>query len=139
MHYQGGAHLVRAPPKIGKNMIFFGVKSWFFTWNTPKISRAPPKIGKIWFFGVKSWFFTRNTQKIFVPPSARCNFFKLKSWICPWLSIGIISRPIRLNAILYWYNVCLNLHKDRYSIYLERFSVANSGFLSFYFCTFTYN
>jgi hypothetical protein len=27
-----------------------GVKSWFFTWNTPTISRAPPKIGKIWFF-----------------------------------------------------------------------------------------
>jgi hypothetical protein len=45
------------------------------------------------------------------------------------LSIGITSRPIRLNAILYGYNVCLNLHKDRYSIYLERFSVANSGFL----------
>ena len=37
----GGAHPARAPPKIGKNMIFFGVKSWFFTWNTPKISRAP--------------------------------------------------------------------------------------------------
>ena len=73
----GGAHLARAPPpKIGKNMIFFGVKSWFFTWNTPKISRAPLKIGKIWFFGVKSWFFTRNTPKIFAPPSARRNFFK---------------------------------------------------------------
>jgi hypothetical protein len=36
------------PPKIGKHMIFFGVKSWFFTWNTPKI---------------------------FAPPSARRNFF----------------------------------------------------------------
>ena len=57
-------------------MIFFGVKSWFFTWNTLKISRAPPKIGKIWFFCVKSWFFTRNTPKIFAPPSARRNFFK---------------------------------------------------------------
>jgi hypothetical protein len=33
-------------------------------------ARAPPKIGKIWFFGVKSWFFTRNTPKIFAPPSA---------------------------------------------------------------------
>jgi hypothetical protein len=33
----------------GKNMIFFGVKWWFFTWNTPKI---------------------------FAPPSARRNFFK---------------------------------------------------------------
>ena len=28
------------------------------------------------FFGVKSWFFTRNTPKIFVPPSARRNLFK---------------------------------------------------------------
>ena len=28
------------------------------------------------FFGVKSWFFTRNTPKMFAPPSARCNFFK---------------------------------------------------------------
>jgi hypothetical protein len=35
----------------------------------------PPKIGKIWFFGVKSWFFTRNTPNIFAPPSARRNFF----------------------------------------------------------------
>ena len=49
---------------------------------------AHPKIGKIWFFGVKSWFFTRNTPTIFAPPSARHNFFKwapssLKSWIRP--------------------------------------------------------
>ena len=82
-------YAARSPPKIGKNMIFFGVKSWFFTWNTPKISRDPPKIGKYDFLGVKSWFFTRNTQKIFAPPSARRNFFKcappnLKSWLRPW-------------------------------------------------------
>ena len=56
--------------------------------------RAPPplKLEKIWFFfGVKSWFFTRNTPKIFAPPSARRNFFncdplKLKSWIRPCIS-----------------------------------------------------
>jgi hypothetical protein len=36
---------------------------------------APPlKLEKIWFFGVKSWFFTRNTPTFFAPPSARCNF-----------------------------------------------------------------
>jgi hypothetical protein len=40
--------------------------------------RAPLKLKKIWFFGVKSWFFTWNTPKIFAPPSARHNFFKLK-------------------------------------------------------------
>jgi hypothetical protein len=50
---------------------------------------APPlKLEKIWFFGIKSWFFTRNTPNIFVPPSARHNFLKsipanLKSWIHP--------------------------------------------------------
>ena len=39
--------------------------------------RAPSlKLEKIWFFGVKSWFFTRNTPKIFVILSARRNFFK---------------------------------------------------------------
>jgi hypothetical protein len=38
---------------------------------------APPKIGKKYdFFGVKSWFFTRNTPQIFAPPSARRNFLK---------------------------------------------------------------
>ena len=38
--------------------------------------RAPLKLEKIWFFGVKSWFFTRNTPKMFEPPSAWHNFFK---------------------------------------------------------------
>jgi hypothetical protein len=51
--------------------------------------RAPSlKLETIWFFGVKSWFFTRNTPNIFAPPSARRNCFKcappnLKSWIHP--------------------------------------------------------
>ena len=67
----GGGHPARAPPKIGKNMIFFGVKSWFFT---------------------------RNIPKIFAPPSARRNFFKcappnLKSWIRPWIV------PITTNVV----------------------------------------
>jgi hypothetical protein len=29
---------------------------------------SPLKFEKIWFFGVKSWLFTRNTPKIFAPP-----------------------------------------------------------------------
>ena len=33
------------------------------------------QLEKIWFFGVKSWFFTRNTPNIFAPPSARRNSF----------------------------------------------------------------
>ena len=36
----------------------------------------PLKLEKIWYFGVKSWFFARNTPKMFAPPSARRNFFK---------------------------------------------------------------
>jgi hypothetical protein len=61
--------------------------------------RAPPlKLEKIRFFGVKSWFFTRNTPKIFAPPSARRNFFKcaspnLKSWIRPWTRLRIRTHP----------------------------------------------
>jgi hypothetical protein len=49
----------------------------------------PPKLGKIYdFFGVKSWFFTRNTPTFFSPPAARRNFFEcappnFKSWIRP--------------------------------------------------------
>ena len=83
----GGAPGAR-PPKIGKKYDFFGVKSWFFTRNTPKIFVPPSAIGKNMIFGVKSWFFTRNTPKIFAPPSARRNFFKcapanLKFWIRP--------------------------------------------------------
>jgi hypothetical protein len=59
--------------------------------------RPPPLIlEKIWFFGVKSWFFTRNTPKIVAPPSARRIFFKctlpnLKSWICPCNILQIIN------------------------------------------------
>jgi hypothetical protein len=34
------------------------------------------KLEKIRFFGIKSWFFTRNTPKMFAPPSARRNSFK---------------------------------------------------------------
>jgi hypothetical protein len=50
--------------------------------------RAPPKIGKHMIFWRKIVIFTRNTPQIFAPPSARRNFFKcappnLKSWIRP--------------------------------------------------------
>ena len=55
----------------------------------------PLKLEKIWLFGVKSWFFTRNTPKMFAPPR---NFFKcappppnLKSWIRPWYGSWIYN------------------------------------------------
>ena len=47
-------------------------------WIQGEAHPAPPpllKLEKIWFFGVKSWFFTRNTPTIFEPPSARRKFF----------------------------------------------------------------
>ena len=38
---------------------------------------APPlKLENIWLFGIKSLFFTRNTPKIFAPPFSRRNFIK---------------------------------------------------------------
>jgi hypothetical protein len=45
-----------------KKIWFFWRKIVIFHMKYPKnFARPPPKIGKIWFFGVKSWFFTRNT------------------------------------------------------------------------------
>jgi hypothetical protein len=71
---QGGAH--PPPPKIGKNMIFWR-KIVIFHTKYPKNFRASLCIWKKSdFFGVKSWFFTRNTPKFFAPPSARRNFLK---------------------------------------------------------------
>jgi hypothetical protein len=64
------------------------------------------KLERIWFFGVKSCFFTRNTPIFFAPPSARRNFFKcappnLKSWLRPcyrttYTKIRSIEAPIKL-------------------------------------------
>jgi hypothetical protein len=45
----GGWRTRRGPyPKIGKNMIFFGVNSWFFTRNTPKMFAPPSARRKSW-------------------------------------------------------------------------------------------
>jgi hypothetical protein len=70
--------------------------------------RAPPplKLEKIRFFGVKSWFFTRNTPKFFAPPSARRKFFmcappNLKSWIRP-CSVHLKSGLIK--GMSFWWN-----------------------------------
>ena len=62
----------------------------------------PLKLEKLWYFGVKSWFFTRNTPKMFAPPSARRNFFKcapltwnpgsaLACWLCPCIVYSFLS------------------------------------------------
>ena len=86
---QGGA-----PSKIGKKLIFWH-KIVIFHTKYPKNFRASLRNWKkYYFFGVKSWFFTRNTHKISVPPFAWCNFFKcappnFKSWILPCIQICI--------------------------------------------------
>jgi hypothetical protein len=68
---QRGAH---PAPKIGKNMIFWRKIVIFHTKYPKNVRPLPPQLDKIRFFGVKSWFFTRNTPTILAPPSARCNF-----------------------------------------------------------------
>ena len=46
-------------------------------WTQGRIqAHTPLKLEKIRFFGIKSWFFTRNTPTNFTPPSVRRNFFK---------------------------------------------------------------
>ena len=91
-----GRRTRRAPPlKLEKNIIF-GRKIVIFHTKYPKNVRASLRNWKKYdFFGVKSWFFTRNSPTIFAPPSARRNFFKcappnLKSWIRPWLVLYIL-------------------------------------------------
>ena len=48
---------------------------------------------KIWFFGVKSWFFTRNTPKMFAPPSVRVMEFNvtLKQYVNYMVAISFIG------------------------------------------------
>ena len=65
--------------------------------------RAPPlKLEKIWFFGVKSWFFTRNTPKMFAPPSARRIFFNCAP--PPPLTWNPESAPVTLSDIMDSFN-----------------------------------
>ena len=68
---------------------------------------APPlKLGKIKYFGVKSWFFTRNTPTNFAPPSARRNFFmcaphpNLKSWIRPCIRQRVKTEILSASVVI---------------------------------------
>jgi hypothetical protein len=82
--------------------------------------RPPLKLEKILFFGVKSWFFTRNTPTIFAPPSARRNFFQcappnLKSWIRHWICAYNImfKHSVHNLYLMYTYNLdnwCNNMY-----------------------------
>ena len=61
---------------IHHHKLFINPVTWERTTLTLIQCRGGSNLEKIWFFGVKSWFFTRNTPKLFAPPSARRNFFK---------------------------------------------------------------
>ena len=63
---------------------------------------------KIWFFGVKSWFFTRNTPNIFAPAFARRNFFTCAP--LTWNS-GTAPVPCSLfELLLAAINACFIIH-----------------------------
>ena len=72
-----------------------------------RIQGGKRQVKKIWFFGIKSRFFTRNTPKIFAPPSALRNFFMCtfpppnwKSWICPWSAEDNFNKYSCSNTII---------------------------------------
>ena len=144
-HTRGGSR------KIGKNMIFWRKIVIFHTKYPQQFSRLPPQLKKKWFFGVKSWFFTRNIPKIFAPPSARRNFFKcapppnLKSWVrfcihviellCYNWRFGLItgdflSTYLMRVFIVYWCFpfVCFSIEPtaSHFNIYCLHFSVLSS-------------
>ena len=73
---QGGGAPGARPPKIGKNVISFCVKSWFFTRNTSTIFAPLSAIEKNMIFWRKIVIFHTKYPKNFVPPSARRNLFK---------------------------------------------------------------
>jgi hypothetical protein len=88
-----------------------------FRGGAPGARPSPLKLEKIWFFGVKSWFFTRNTPKIFTPSFARPNFFKCTplTWnpgsapeLCS-MNLVLVSKnhPIRTLALV---EIAVNFH-----------------------------
>ena len=64
------------PLKLEKIWFFFGVKSRFFTRNTPIFFAPPSAIGKNMIFWRKIVFFHMKYPNIFRASSARRNFFK---------------------------------------------------------------
>ena len=117
----------------------------------------PPKIGKdMIFFCVKWWFFTRNTPKIFAPPSARRNFLKfappnLKSWIRPW-SPHIMSRRfqynekmVRMEDILFMSPLIVNMSSIinkwfvRRTLFMSSLTVDMSSIMNKWFVQRTFN
>ena len=78
------------------------------------IPGADSELEKILFFGVKSWFFTRNTPKMFAPPSARRIFFKCAplTWnpgSAPASRVVICSLYVYYTQDSFYYSQCLHL------------------------------
>ena len=98
----GGLRTRRAPPLKLEKIWFFGVKSWFFIRNTPKMFTPPSAIGKNMIFWRKIVIFHTKYPNIFRASLRSAQFFKcdppnLKSWI----------RPCRRNInIFFWPLYC---------------------------------
>jgi hypothetical protein len=72
-HFQGGGG--GRPPKISEKYDFFGVKSWFFTRNTPKMFAPPSAIGKNMIFLRKIVIFHTKYPKSFRASLRSAQFF----------------------------------------------------------------
>ena len=89
--FRGGGRTRRAPPLKLEKIWFFGVKSWFFTRNTPKIFAPPSAIGNNMIFWRKIVIFHTKYPKNFRASLRSAQFFlsapppNLKSWIRPWI------------------------------------------------------
>jgi hypothetical protein len=101
--------------------LYFRLLQERIRWGGCTQCACPLKLEKIWFFGIKSWFFTRNTPKHFVPPSVRRNFFKctppnLKSWIRPCVRhmktmFDITCINYNFHHFFYKYVICFTIFK----------------------------
>ena len=83
------------------------------------------KLEKIWFFGVKSWFFTRNTPTIFALPSARRNFFKCAP--LTWNPVSApewnqLSQPIVLTGSVEAFNAAVSSIKYKSMEFVNNFN-----------------
>ena len=89
-------------------------KRWFAgadTGGAPGARPPPLKLEKIWFFGVKSWFFTRNTPKNVRASLRSAQFFltapppNLKPWNRPWFVPLTLVEPPCSPYSFYW-SIC---------------------------------
>jgi hypothetical protein len=96
----GGGGTRRAPPLKLEKIRFVGVKSWFFTRNTPKIFAPPSAIGKNMIFWRKIVIFSHEIpQQCSRLPLLGATFLSappppnLKSWIRPWTPPHVCACP----------------------------------------------